>query len=221
MREHLLDVFNRLLDHFGPRHWWPAETPFEVVVGAILTQQVSWRNVEKAISKLKEAGCLSPQGILAIPEERLWELIRATRFYRQKAARLREFCRMVVEEFEGNLDALFALDTPVLRGRLLAINGIGEETADSIILYAAQQPVFVIDNYTKRIMARLGWQDANVSYAALQRWFTEHLPRETALYNEYHALIDALGHNICLKERPRCGDCPLNELCLYTKMTSS
>lgn len=215
LRELLLDVFNRLLHHFGPRHWWPAETPFEVVVGAILTQQVAWRNVEKAIANLKEAGCLSPKGILAVPEEALWAMIRPTRFYRQKAARLREFCRMVVEEFEGNLDALFALDAPVLRSRLLAINGIGEETADSIILYAAQQPVFVIDNYTKRITARLGWQDGNVSYAALQRWFTEHLPRETALYNEYHALIDALGHNICLKEKPRCTECPLGGLCRH------
>ncbi|MDI6906355.1 MAG: endonuclease III domain-containing protein [Thermoanaerobacterales bacterium] len=212
-RKTLLAIFDRLLQYFGPRYWWPAETPFEVIVGAILTQQVAWRNTATAIAHLKREGRLSPQGILALPDPALWELIRPTRFYRQKADRLRAFCRVLQEDFGGELDRLFALDIKTLRRLLLALPGIGEETADSIILYAAGMPIFVIDAYTQRVFTRLGLIDRPMSYGSLQSRLMARLPRDTALYNEYHALLDGLGHHLCLRQSPRCQACPLDDLC--------
>jgi len=214
-RKTLLLIFDRLLQHFGPRNWWPAETPFEVIVGAILTQQVAWRNVVTAIDQMKRRGCLSPQGILTLPEDTLWELIRPTRYYRQKADRLRAFCRMLCRDFDGDLDRLFALDIKALRTRLLSLPGIGEETADSIILYAGGKPIFVIDAYTQRIFRRLGLIERPMPYRKLQGLLMARLPRDTALYNEYHALLDALGHHLCRKQNPSCRSCPLDDLCSH------
>jgi len=213
--ERLLQVFHRLLRHFGPRHWWPAETPFEVVVGAILTQSVAWRNVEVAIVNLKRLGLLDPRRILSCPQDVLEEAVRPTRYYRQKAVRLRDFCRVLCQEFEGKLDAMFSLEVDVLRKKLLAIKGIGPETADSIILYAADKPVFVVDAYTKRIFNRLGFFDDSLKYHEIQEFFALHLPQDVYLFNEYHALIDALGQNICFASSPECSGCPVQDMCRF------
>ncbi len=208
-----MEVYKQLLAHFGPRHWWPAETRFEVIVGAILTQQVAWKNVETAIDNLKGAGLLDPQMLLATPDEELWRLIRSTRYYRQKATRLKTFCRVLIEEYRGDLSAFLSLDLPDLRTILLKMHGIGKETADSIILYAAGQPIFVIDAYTHRIFSRLGLTSGRETYDALQERFMSNLPLEASLFNEYHALIVALGHHYCLRRKPRCVHCPLSDFC--------
>lgn len=215
MREFLLDVFTQLHRHFGPLHWWPGETPFEVMVGAVLTQQVSWSNVEKAIENLSRHGSLSVAGILSLPHEELGLLIRPTRYYNQKARRLQDVCRAIREDSADDVERFLGQEPAALRQRLLGIRGIGEETADSIILYAAGRPVFVIDNYTHRILQRLGKALGNESYDDLQALFESSLPREVSLYNEYHALLVALGHHVCLKSRPRCPDCPLAAVCGY------
>lgn len=211
--EKLLLVFKRLLEHFGPRYWWPAETPFEVVLGAILTQSVAWRNVEMAIENLKRLDLMAPERILSCPREVLEEAIRPTRYYRQKAERLRDFCRVLCQEFGEDLSAMFELEEEALRQKLLAVKGIGPETADSIILYAANKPVFVVDAYTKRVFSRLGFLAESLTYREVQEFFTANLPLDLYLFNEYHALIDALGQNICLATNPKCGDCPLKDMC--------
>lgn len=213
MREFLLAVYERLFAHFGPRHWWPAETPFEVIVGAILTQNVAWKGAAQAIANLKEKGWLAPRALLEAPEEELAALVRPARYHRQKAQRLKDFCRVVVEEGGGDLEVLLKQDVAPLRQRLLSIRGIGPETADSIILYAAEKPVFVIDAYTHRIFHRLGIFPARARYAEMQAFFMCHLPLDVKLFNEYHAQLDALGHHLCLKKAPRCGECPVLSFC--------
>jgi len=215
LRQELMDIFHELLDHFGPRRWWPGETPLEVAVGAILTQNVAWRNVEKAINNLKARGLLSIEGLVKVPVEELATLIRATRYYNQKAARLKHFVGMVEHEFGGSLDRLFRLETPILRAKLLGLKGIGKETADSILLYAANHPVFVVDTYTRRIFSRLGYLAENVGYDEMQGFFTRHLPLDNYIFNEYHALIDALGNRVCLSRSPRCAACPLAGRCVF------
>lgn len=211
----LKKIYQELFDYFGPQHWWPAETKFEVIIGAILTQSVSWTNVEKAIDNLKNLNLLSPEKILYAPLEIVERAVRPTRFYKQKAKRLREFCRLLVEEYQGDLGTLFALDLWELRTQLLAVKGIGPETADSIILYAASKPIFVVDAYTRRIFSRLDFLQKDASYQEMQRLFMSHLHPEPALYNEYHALIDALGKSFCLNTNPRCQLCPLLVRCQY------
>jgi endonuclease-3 related protein len=215
LREFLLDVYGRLYRHFGPRHWWPADTPFEVIVGAILTQQVSWGNVEKAINNLKERQYLSVAGILALSHEELGLLIRPTRYFNQKAQRLKDVCRVIREEFGDDVDAFLKEETGALRNRLLKVRGVGKETADSILLYAAGRPVFVIDSYTHRILQRLGRAHGRETYDELQCLFESHLPRDVTLFSEYHALLVALGHHTCLKSRPQCSGCPLAGVCVY------
>jgi len=219
MYEVLMDIYYRLYSHFGPRHWWPADTPFEMIVGAILTQNVSWQSAAAAIENLKAAGLLSPAALLSLPEEDLAKLVRPARYYVQKARKLHAFCRVLEEECGGDLQAFLAADTQTLRRRLLGIWGIGPETADAIILYAAHRPVFVIDAYTHRIFNRLGFFGSKMSYDAMQRFFMQHLPPDVALYNEYHAQIDALGHTTCLKNRPHCTRCPLRDVCSFFKPT--
>lgn len=213
VRAQLMEIYERLYDHFGPRHWWPADTPFEVIVGAILTQNVSWRSAAAAIANIKEAGLLSPEGLLSCSQEELAALVRPARYHNQKAKKLQSFCRVVVEEFGGELEAFLALEMKELRKRLLAVYGIGPETADAIILYAAEKPIFVIDAYTGRIFSRLGFFSEKAGYEEMQRFFMTHLPPDVRLYNEYHALIDALGHHTCCKSQPRCGECPLEYRC--------
>ncbi len=208
MNDKLLDIYRILFDHYGPREWWPAETPFEVVVGAILTQNTAWKNVEKAIANLKQLGPLTPEALFRLPEETLAEAIRPSGYYRQKGKRLRNFLGMLSDRFECRLDALFDLPTENLREELLALSGIGPETADSILLYAAGRPVFVIDTYTIRILSRHELLPEETSCAEAQQWVTDHLPEDVQLFNEFHALLVNVGKDFC-SPRPKCSGCPL------------
>jgi endonuclease-3 related protein len=208
MNDKLLDIYRILLDHYGPRGWWPAETPFEVVVGAILTQNTAWKNVEKAIANLKQFGPLTPEAIFRLPEETLSEAIRPSGYYRQKGKRLRNFLGMLTDRFDSRLDALFDLPTETLREELIALSGIGPETADSILLYAAGRPVFVIDTYTIRILSRHELLPEETSYAEAQQWVTDNLPEDIQLFNEFHALLVNVGKDFC-RPRPKCSGCPL------------
>lgn len=208
----ILPVFHLLLNHFGPRNWWPAESPFEVCVGAILTQNTNWGNVEKAIANLRRAGVLSPAALQVIAPERLAELIRPAGYYNVKSARLRGFVHWLYDRYGGNLADMFAGDWQDLRRELLAVRGIGPETADSIVLYAGHKPTFVVDAYTRRLFSRLGVLPATASYDEVRDLFMAHLPEDTALYNEYHALIIEQGKEFC-RTRPRCATCPLRAYC--------
>lgn len=212
LRERLLTIYYRLLAAYGPQHWWPGDSPWEVIVGAILTQATSWANVEKAIANLKAANALDPATLCRIPQEQLAQLIRPCGYYNAKAGKLKAFAQYLQEFYNGDLNLLFALDIPALRRELLNIYGIGPETADCIILYAANKPIFVIDAYTTRIAARLGLARPKATYAELQALFMDNLPTETPLFNEYHALLVRLGKHACRKE-PRCSLCPLVKEC--------
>jgi endonuclease-3 related protein len=212
----LMEIYERLYGHFGPRRWWPADSPFEMIVGAILTQNVTWRSVRTAIGNLKAAGLFSLEGLLAVPEGELSPLLRPTRYHIQKARKLQAFCRVVADEHGGDLGLFLSRDAADLRRRLLEIYGIGPETADAIVLYAAGQPIFVIDAYTHRIFHRLGYFPERITYREMQEFFMGALLPDAPLYNEYHALIDALGHHVCTT-RPRCGDCPLAGLCKFLR----
>lgn len=205
--ELLLEVYRRMLERLGRQHWWPADTPFEVCVGAILTQNTNWRNVEKAISNLKDSGLLRPDAIASIKEERLQELIRPSGFYRQKAKRLKRFCEWLVGV--GGIDSLREWETERLREELLSIPGIGPETADSILLYAFDRPVFVVDAYTYRIFVRHGLVDEDVGYDELQELFMRNLPPDVDMFKEYHALLVEVGKRFCKRRKPDCGGCPL------------
>jgi endonuclease-3 related protein len=211
-RERLLEIYRRLLDFFGPQHWWPGETPFEVAVGAILTQNTSWTNVAKAIASLKAAGCLDPHKLHEIDSEQLETLIRPAGYFRVKAKRLRNFINWLCENYDGDLRNLEPVKTARLREELLAITGIGPETADSILLYALNRPVFVVDTYTARVMVRHGLiAPEGLDYHQLQDLFMSNLEPDVALYNEFHALLVMTGKDYC-KPTPRCGACPLNPL---------
>ncbi|MFH1647063.1 MAG: endonuclease, partial [Chloroflexota bacterium] len=207
--EVLQEVYRRLMDRYGPQHWWPARSPFEVIVGAILTQSAAWTNVAKAIDSLREAGKLSPAGLRQLPEDELARLIYSCGYYNVKARKLKAFVQWLGEKYRDDLDGLFAVDAGVLRRQLLGIYGVGEETADSILLYAAGKPGFVIDAYTRRIVGRLGLDTGNRTYAACQALFTDNLPADVSLFNEYHALLVQLGKDVC-RTRPRCRLCCLN-----------
>jgi endonuclease-3 related protein len=208
--EKLQEIYCRLYAYFGPRHWWPADSPFEVIVGAILTQNTAWRNVEKAIDNLKGANLLDPKMIYAIDELALARMIRSSGYYQLKAKRLKNFVNFLFERYDGSLDEMFSEEVEELRGKLLEIKGIGPETADSILLYAGGKPVFVVDAYTKRIFSRHNFIDNKATYYAVQDFFMAHLPREVRLFNEYHALIVKLGHLFC-RRTPVCEGCPLED----------
>ncbi len=210
----LLEIYRRLLDYYGPQGWWPADTPFEVIVGAILTQNTAWRNVEKAIANLKAEGLLDPEKILETPDERLWELIRPAGFYRQKGERLKRMCQKILDF--GGVERFLSLPLEELRNVLLSVKGVGPETADAIILYAAEKPVFVVDRYTHRLLTRLGLWTGKYDYAAIQRFFMEHIPKDIELYKEFHALIDVHCKTRC-KKKPLCAACPLFDLCEYAR----
>ncbi|MBN1105534.1 MAG: endonuclease III domain-containing protein [Deltaproteobacteria bacterium] len=206
--ERLKEMFDLMFRRFGPQHWWPGQTPLEIMVGAVLTQNTNWKNVEKAIQNLKERNLLSLETLhgLSLPE--LGEVVRPAGFYNLKAKRLRNLLDLIMGRYGGDLQG-FLLDEPsTLRDALLSVKGIGRETADSILLYAAQVPVFVIDAYTYRIFHRHGIVDEQVSYEELQALFMENLPEDLQLFNEFHALIVRAGKEFCRKE-PRCGECPL------------
>lgn len=215
INEKLMKIYNMMYERLGPQHWWPAETQFEVAVGAILTQFVSWANVAAAIARLKEKDLLSVEGICRVPDEELEELIRSTRFYRQKARKLKTFCEYLRDRYDSSIEKFLNLDAAALRKELLSLYGIGEETADSIILYSAGKPVFVVDAYTRRIFHRLGFFYADVKYGEMQAFFMEHLEENVPLYNEYHALIVALGNEFCRDSKPKCEKCPVNSLCNF------
>lgn len=216
-RQQLNDIYRRLFHRYGPQYWWPGETPFEVIVGAILTQSTAWANVEQAISNLKQAGILSLEGLRRIPDDRLAELIRPSGYFNAKARKLKAFVERVGNAHNGSLDELFASEIPDLRVELLSIHGIGPETADSIILYAAGKPVFVIDAYTQRIMDRLGLNPAPGKYQRLQSLFMDNLPLDERLFNEYHALFVRHGKDVCRKSRPDCPGCCLRDLCRFDR----
>ncbi len=212
LADRLRDIYDRLYAAYGPQHWWPGGSPFEVVVGAILTQSAAWANVEKAIANLKAAQALSPQGLLRLPLDELARLVYPAGYYNAKARKLKAFAQMLFENHGGDLDALFGLPLPELRARLLATHGIGPETADSIALYAAHKPTFVIDAYTRRVFSRLGIEPAKGDYASWQALFMDALPGDVALFNEYHALIDQHAKAVCRKA-PLCAECCLREVC--------
>lgn len=207
--EHLRGVFSQLYDAYGPQHWWPAESPFEVVVGAILTQNTAWKNVEKSIGALKERGLLSLNRIGETPRDELASIIRSSGYYNQKAKKLKTFCHHVQSHWEGDLDHLFNQDIEPLRRELLGLNGIGPETADSITLYAAQKPSFVVDLYTHRVLSRHGWIEETIGYQDLRAYFMDALEPDVPLFQEYHALLVRVGHLHCRK-RPGCTGCPLS-----------
>jgi endonuclease-3 related protein len=204
----LQDIYRRLLERYGPQHWWPAREPFEVIIGAILTQSTAWVNVEKAIANLKAAAKLSPQELRRLSETKLAGLIRPCGYYNVKARRLKAFANFLGENFNDNLNAFFKGDNNTLRGQLLGIYGIGEETADSIMLYAGNKPVFVIDAYTRRIIDRMGLTPSSQSYAGYQILFMANLPEDVQLFNEYHALLVRHAKEVCRK-RPLCQHCCL------------
>lgn len=210
----LLNIYQRLWDCYGPQDWWPAEEPFEVIVGAILTQSAAWSNVEKAIARLKSAGALFPGALRELPLSEVARLIYPSGYYNAKARKLQSFAQWLGEYYQDDLERLFSVATDGLRRQLLAVHGIGEETADSILLYAGNQPVFVVDAYTRRIISRIGLTPQGESYAAYQQLFQDNLPAEAGLFNEYHALLVRLGKEVC-RNKPFCRRCCLNDTCHY------
>jgi endonuclease-3 related protein len=212
--QQLQEIYHRLLAGYGPQHWWPAREPFEVIVGAILTQSAAWINVEKAIANLRAQSALSPVALRKLPQAEVARLIHPCGYYNAKARKLQALAHWLGEQYHDNLEKLFDHDVDGLRQQLLTVHGIGEETADSIMLYAANKPVFVIDAYTRRILSRLGLAPEGNSYAAYQTLFMANLPADTRLFNEYHALLVCLAKNVC-QTRPRCPPCCLSDMCQF------
>jgi endonuclease-3 related protein len=206
----LLSVFDGLLRAFGPRHWWPGDSPLEVSVGAILTQNTAWKNVEKAIANMREHGLLDAQRLKAIDPMSLAEIIRPAGFYRIKAVRLKAFIDFLWDEYGGSIESMRHAETEALRGQLLAVRGIGPETADSILLYALGKPIFVVDAYTFRFLRNHGLYARAHTYDEVQSLFMKHLPVDTYLFNEFHALIVLLCQRFC-KKKPLCESCPLGK----------
>ena len=205
-----MEIHARLLAYFGPQHWWPGDSPFEIAVGAILTQNTSWQNVEKAIANLKAAGFLSCTAMSSLPPEVLADLIRPAGYFNIKARRLGNLLGMVSQQYAGDFDRMLLEDTETLRERLLGVKGIGPETADSILLYAANRPIFVIDAYTHRLLVRHHFIDEDTDYHSMQALFTDVLPADSDLFNEFHALIVRTGKEFCKKTKPLCSLCPLD-----------
>jgi endonuclease-3 related protein len=206
----LFAYYNTLSETLGPMHWWPARTPFEVIVGAILTQNTAWTNVERAISNLRRERLLTPRAIERVSTARLGRLVRSSGYFRQKAKKLKAFVRFLSREYGGSLKRMFRSPTIELRERLLAVHGIGPETADSILLYAGGHPVFVVDAYTHRILERHGLHAGKPEYERVRALFEATLPRDTRVYNEFHALLVNVGKNWCRTRNPRCHECPLH-----------
>lgn len=223
-------IYNKLYSHFGPQNWWPVtkdnesmpkyhknirlgeKQQIEICFGAILTQNTNWKNVEKAIIQLNKNRLIDIKRILKIKSEKLAEIIKSSGYHNQKAKKLKNFCHYINKNYNTKLKEFFNKDITELRNELLLINGIGPETADSIILYAAKKPIFVIDAYTKRITKRLGFKEE--AYDKLQNLFMDFLENDEKIFNEYHALLVELGKNIC-KKKPLCDECPINRICNY------
>jgi endonuclease-3 related protein len=207
-RDILLKIYNSLYNYFGPLNWWPGSTPFEIMVGAILTQNTSWSNVEKAINNLKKENLLEPRKLYRISREELAQLIKPSGYYNIKARRLKNFINLFVNDF-GSAKKIFSGDSGELRKKLLKVNGIGPETADSILLYAGRKPFFVVDAYTKRIFSRHKLISKDASYHQIQEFFSQNLDRDVKLFNEFHAQIVMLGKTICTSKNPDCAKCPI------------
>ena len=205
----LTDMFNLMLDRFGPQDWWPGDGPFEMIIGAILTQNTNWTNVEKALANLKRENLLSVGDINEISAEKLAEYIRPAGYFNLKSKRLKNLVAMIAEEYDGDISLLFNENIDTQRMALLSVKGIGPETADSIILYAAKKPIFVIDTYTYRILNRHNMADEQVTYDELQDLFMDNLEPDHELFNEFHALLVRIGKDYC-KKNPKCDNCPLN-----------
>jgi endonuclease-3 related protein len=208
-------IYDTLYRTYGPQDWWPADSPFEVVFGAILTQNTNWANVEKAMASLRGVCELTPEGILSLTPDCLEEAIRSSGYFRQKSARLRSFCRFLMDRYGGDLSGTGGYDTGELREELLSLNGIGPETADSILLYALNRPVFVVDAYTIRLLSRLGLCDERGKYHDVQALFMDNLDPNARMFNEYHALIVTHCKQRCIKRAPKCGECTLAKWCAF------
>lgn len=220
LRETLEGLYRRLLAYHGPQHWWPGDTPFEVIVGAILTQNTSWRNVERAIRNLSQRDVLSPEGIFRLEVEELAALVRPSGYYHSKAKKLKVFVDFLFETHGGDLASLLDLEAEMLRSELLGLWGVGEETADSIVLYAAGKPSFVVDAYTLRVFSRLGLCRPDTRYSALRQMFMSGLEPDPGLYNEYHALLVRHGKDTCRKRQPLCRLCPIRETIITCRTAS-
>ena len=212
----LLNIYHRLMAHYGPQYWWPAQEPFEIIVGAILTQSAAWRNVEKAIANLKAAKALSPEALRRLSLSEVAALIHPCGYYNAKALKLKSLASWLGKYYDDNLNKLFIGNTDYLRQQLLSIHGIGQETADSIMLYAARKPVFVIDAYTRRIINRIGLAPDSNSYIAYQTLFMDNLSTDVGLFNEYHALLVCLAKDVC-RSHPLCQQCCLNSICHFNE----
>ena len=214
MTERLMDVYHRFYAAYGPQRWWPGETQFEVIAGAILTQSAAWTNVEMALVNMRAAGCWSLEAVHELPEAELAQLVRSSGYFNAKARKLKAFAAHVADNYQGDLDRFLRKPTEPLRDELLSIHGIGDETADDIMVYAADKPSFVIDTYTRRIMDRVGMtaKSARLKYTNYQAIFHDNLPHDTQLFNEFHALWDRHAKESCAKT-PRCQGCCLLDIC--------
>jgi len=208
----LLKIYKLLYERFGPRHWWPGDTRLEIIIGAILTQNTAWANVEKAIANLKNARLLKVKGLSRVPKKRLAGLIRPAGYYNIKSQRIKNFLGFLNTAYGGDIKRMFSTETRRLRTELLEVKGIGPETADSILLYAGEKPAFVVDAYTKRIFSRHGFIQGDASYEAAQTIFLRHLPEDVRLFNEFHALIVELGKELCKSKKPLCNKCPIRRI---------
>ncbi|MDD5064013.1 MAG: endonuclease III domain-containing protein [Phycisphaerae bacterium] len=211
LTEQLTEIYQLLLDRFGPQRWWPGETAFEIITGAILTQNTNWANVEKAIANLKSANLLTAEKLYHLDVSKLAELIRPAGYYNIKAKRLKNFLTWLFQNYDGRLENLENLDTGRLRAELLAVKGIGPETADSILLYAFGRLSFVVDAYTARVAVRHGLIEPDADYEQLRDLFQSNLPQEPQLFNEYHALLVRIGKEFC-RPSAKCPRCPLEKL---------
>ena len=212
---HLEEVFKKIYEKlfatFGPQGWWPASSPFEVAIGAILTQNTNWKNVEKAINNLKKHCLLSPKKLKEIDEKKFSMMIKSAGYYNQKAKKIKEFVKFLIENYNGKMEEMKKENPEDLREKLLSIKGIGRESADSILLYALDMPVFVVDAYTYRIMLRHGLIYEDITYDELKELFEKNLPHDVKIFNEYHALLVKVGKEFCKKSVPKCNGCPLEE----------
>ena len=211
MRRKLVGLYSGLYDFFGPQHWWPAKTNFEIIIGAILTQNTAWSNVEKVIRNLRRAKLLNPASLRNVKKKKLAYLIRPSGYYNIKSERLKNFVNFLFKKYNGSLKRMFSQDMAGLRSELLRISGIGKETADSILLYAGKRPVFVVDAYTKRVLSRHNIVSESSDYDGIQQLFMQNLPSDSRLFNEYHALLVKLAKDICRKN-PLCAACPVRKI---------
>jgi len=207
----MMQIYELLYERFGPQHWWPGDGTFEIIVGAILTQNTNWANVTRAINNLKAADSLNAESMYKMDVERLAELIRPSGYYNIKAKRLKSFLSWLFCNFDGDLESLAQMSTEALREELLSIKGIGRETADSILLYAFDRDVFVVDAYTARVVSRHRLIEPGADYEQLREFFENNLPEDKQLFNEYHALLVRVGKEFC-RPKPRCKSCPLEQL---------